>query len=148
MRGGPDRRLCSRVCSYDRAGEGHSDKISHLQTPEEVVDDLRQLLEAEKASGPYIPAGASLGGIYVRSFAERYPDLTAGIVFVDSSHEEQDSHLVAISPPLAQSYATQDDRFDRDEFLQAAGQLKPGEHLKWHLDVPLIVPERRRQAWY
>jgi len=134
----------ARVCSYDRAGEGHSDKIGHLQTPDQVVNDLSRLLEAERVSPPYILVGWSLGGIYVREFAQRYPDLTAGIVFVDSSHEEQYNHLVAISPLLAQRYATQDGRFDRDAFLQSAGQLKLGQHLEWHLDVPLIVLEHKR----
>ncbi len=133
----------ARVCSYDRAGEGHSEKIGHLQSPDEVVDDLRRLLEGE-SSGPYILVGWSLGGIYVRHFAQRYSNLTAGIVFVDSSHEEQYNTLVGISPSLAQRYATQDGRFDRDEFLRSAGQLKSGDHLAWHLDVPLIVLEHKR----
>ncbi len=134
----------ARVCSYDRAGEGHSDRIGHLQNPDEVVSDLRRLLEAVESSGPYILVGWSLGGIYVRHFAQRFADLTAGIVFVDSSHEEQYSTLAGISPSLAQRYATQDGRFDRDEFLQSAGQLKSGDHLRWHLDVPLIVLEHKR----
>jgi pimeloyl-ACP methyl ester carboxylesterase len=134
----------AKVCSYDRAGEGRSDSVGHLQNPDEVVTDLKRLLEAEKAFGPYILVGWSLGGIYVRSFAQRYPSLTAGIILVDSSHEEQYNSLAAISPTLAQRYATQDGRFDRDEFLKSAGQLKPGEHLEWHLDVPLIVLEHKR----
>jgi len=133
----------SRVCSYDRAGEGHSDK-PRRQSPDAVVDDLHRLLEIEKISGPYVLVGASLGGIYVRHFALRYPDLIAGIVLADSSHEEQHSHYVAISPALAERYATQDGRFDRNDFLRAAGQLEPGKHLEWHLDVPLIVLEHKR----
>src|SRR3954453_20854738 len=79
----------ARVCSYDRAGEGHSDKINHLQTPDEVVDDLNQLLAAEQVTRPYVLVGWSLGGIYVRNFAQRIPELTASIVPVDSSHEDQ-----------------------------------------------------------
>jgi pimeloyl-ACP methyl ester carboxylesterase len=134
----------AKVCSYDRAGEGHSDRIGHLQSPDEVVNDLRRLLEAVEAPGPYLLVGWSLGGIYVRHFAQRYANSTAGIVFVDSSHEEQYNALAGISPSLAQRYATQDGRFDRDEFLQSAGQLKSGDHLGWHLDVPLIVLEHKR----
>lgn len=134
----------SRVCSYDRAGEGHSERIGRLQTPEEVVTDLRRLLDAEKVHDPYVLVGASLGGVYVRKFTERYPELTAAIVFVDSSHEEQYNHLAAISPSLAERYATQDGRFQREEFLRSAGQLKTGEHLQWHLDVPLVVLEHKR----
>lgn len=134
----------ARVCSYDRAGEGHSDKISHLQTPDEIVNDLSRLLEAERASRPYVLVGASLGGIYVRNFAQRFPGSTAGMVLVDSAHEEQYNHYAAISPALAERYATQDGRFDQNAFLQSAGQLKPGKHLEWHLDVPLIVLEHKR----
>ena len=134
----------ARVCSYDRAGEGHSDKISHLQTPDEVVDDLSRVLEAERASGPFILVGWSLGGIYVRAFAQRFPNLTAGIMLVDSAHEEQYNRYAAISPVIAERYATQDGRFDRNEFLKAAGQLESGKHLEWRLDVPLIVLEHKR----
>lgn len=139
-----DAESFARVCSYDRAGEGHSDKISHLQTPDEVVDDLSRLLEAEKASRPYVLVGWSLGGIYARDFAQRFPDLTAGIVLVDSAHEEQFDRYAGISPAIAERYATQDGRFDRNAFLKAAGQLGPGKHLEWHLDVPLIVLEHKR----
>ena len=87
-----DLERFAKVCSYDRAGEGHSDRIGHLQSPD----------------------------------------------------EEQYNSIAAISPSLAQRYATQGGRFDRDEFLQSAGQLKPGEHLEWHLDLPLIVLEHKR----
>ena len=88
--------------------------------------------------------GWSLGGIYVRSFAQRYPDQIAGIVLVDSAHEEQYNHYAAIAPGIEERYATQNGRFSREEFLRASGQLKPGTHLEWHLDVPLIVLEHER----
>jgi pimeloyl-ACP methyl ester carboxylesterase len=134
----------SRVCSYDRAGEGRSDKPGGPQTPDSIVDDLHRLIAIEKIPGPYVLVGASLGGIYVRRFALRYPGSTAGIVLVDSSHEEQYSHYAAISPSIAERLATQDGRFDRNDFLRAAGQLEPGKRLEWHLDVPLIVLEHKR----
>jgi pimeloyl-ACP methyl ester carboxylesterase len=136
----------AKVCSYDRAGEGRSDKPKQPQTPETVVADLHKLLEVEKLPGPYVLVGASLGGIYARQFALRYPNSTAGMVLVDSAHEEQYSHYAAISPAIAERYATQDGRFDRNEFLRAAGQLEPGQPLAWHLDVPLIVLEHKRLA--
>jgi pimeloyl-ACP methyl ester carboxylesterase len=134
----------ARVCSYDRAGEGHSDKVSHLQTADAVVVDLRRVLEMERPADRYLLVGASLGGIYVRDFAQRYPDRIAGIVLVDSSHEEQNSRYSAISPALADRYSTQDGRFDRNEFLKATGQLELGKHLEWRLDVPLVVLEHKR----
>jgi pimeloyl-ACP methyl ester carboxylesterase len=134
------------VCSYDRAGEGRSDKVIRLQSPDEVVTDLTRLLETEKVPRPYILVGWSLGGIYTRAFAQRFPNWTAGIVLIDSSHEEQYNHYAVISPEIAERYATQDGRFDRDAFLRAAGQLQPGKHLEFRLDVPLIVLEHKRLA--
>ena len=134
----------SRVCSYDRAGEGHSDKPRQPQTPDSFVADLHRLLAVEKIPGPYVLVGASIGGIYVRRFALRDPDGTAGMVLVDSSHEEQYGHYAAISPAIAERFATQDGRFDRNDSLRASGQLEPGERLQWHLDIPLIVLEHKR----
>jgi len=139
----PEVGKFSEVCSYDRLGEGHSDKQPRLQTPDAVAADLHRLLEIERIPGPYVLVGWSLGGIYVRRFAMRYPDLISGIVLVDSSHEEQYSHLAAISPSLAERYATQDGRFDRNDFLRAAGQLEKGKRLEWHLDIPLVVLEHK-----
>lgn len=136
----------TRVCSYDRAGDGRSPKIDHLQTPEEAVEDLHRLLDTKQASGPYVLVGASLGGIYARAFASRYPDRIAAIVLVDPAHEEQFAHYAALSPQIAERYATQDGRFPREAFLRSACQLEPGRHLVRHLDVPLIVLEHKRLA--
>jgi hypothetical protein len=44
--------------------------------------------------------------------------LTAGIVLVDSAHEEQFNRYAGISPAIAERYATQDGRFDRNAFLK------------------------------
>ncbi len=134
----------SQVCSYDRGGVGRSDKPPHPETPDSIVDELHRLLQMTKVPGPYVLVGASLGGIFVRRFASRYPDQTAGIVLVDSSHEEQYSRYFAISPSIAERFATQDGRFDRNDQLRASGQLEPGKRLQWHLDVPLIVLEHKR----
>ena len=41
---------------------------------------------AAQTKGPYVLAGHSLGGIYVLSFAHRYPDQVAGLVLIDSTH--------------------------------------------------------------
>ena len=37
------------------------------------------------ASGPYVLAGHSFGGLYVLTFADRYPDEVAGMVLIDST---------------------------------------------------------------
>jgi pimeloyl-ACP methyl ester carboxylesterase len=77
-----------RACSYDRAGYGWSDPSHRRYSPDQVAGELHELLKAAGIPGPYILVGHSIGGIYVRQFAHLYPDDTAGLVLVDSSHEE------------------------------------------------------------
>ncbi|WP_423243973.1 alpha/beta fold hydrolase [Candidatus Seongchinamella marina] len=42
--------------------------------------------------------GFSAGGIHVRSFYAKYPQKVRGIVFVESSHEDQSSRLKSRRP--------------------------------------------------
>lgn len=79
----------ARVCSYDRAGLGWSDSLGKALTPQQVAGMLHALLEKGGETPPYLMVGHSLGGIYVRAFAESFPDDVAGMVLVDSSHDNQ-----------------------------------------------------------
>ena len=121
----------ARVCSYDRAGFGESDKAAEkLQSVDEVVDDLHGLLKASGEKGPFILVGHSIAGVYARSFETRFPREVAGLVFVDSSHEEQALRLHQLDPNgpgLSEQTA-------RLGFF-----VKPGEHLEWRTEKPLIV---------
>jgi pimeloyl-ACP methyl ester carboxylesterase len=85
----PEIAKSTRVCSYDRSGLGWSERgPSEAGTRAGVAAQLHALLDRAGIEGPYILVGHSLGGMYVREFARRYPDDVAGFVFVDSSHEE------------------------------------------------------------
>lgn len=77
-----------RACAYDRAGYGWSDASGSRSSPADVADELAALLDNAGETGPYLLVGHSLGGIYARQFAHRYPDQIAGMVMVDSTHEE------------------------------------------------------------
>jgi pimeloyl-ACP methyl ester carboxylesterase len=77
----------ARFVTYDRAGYGWSDEGRWRTTGTDVAGDLCGLLAALRIDGPYVLVGHSLGGLYVRSFLDAYPDQVAGIVLVDSSHE-------------------------------------------------------------
>lgn len=77
------------VVSYDRAGIGWSDPRQDDLTAPGAVADLRAALDAQGINGPYVLVGHSSGGFLIRAFADTYPDDTAGVVFVDSSHEGQ-----------------------------------------------------------
>jgi len=61
----------------------------------EVATQLHTLLQKAGIPGPYILVGHSFGGIYIRHFAARFVDEVAGLVFVDSSHPEQNKRVAA-----------------------------------------------------
>lgn len=79
----------TQVCSYDRPGLGWSDYVSRPFDGRLVAKNLHTLLENAGVTGPYVLAGHSMGGLYIREFAYQYPDEVAGLVFVDSVHENQ-----------------------------------------------------------
>ena len=75
----------TRVCVYDRAGRGWSEPASTAQDGAQIATDLHRLLQRGQVPGPYVLAGHSFGGLYVLTFAARYPDEVAGMVLVDST---------------------------------------------------------------
>jgi pimeloyl-ACP methyl ester carboxylesterase len=119
------------VCSYDHANFGASDKAAvPLQSVDEVVNDLHVWLQASSEQGPFVLVSHSNSGFYVRSFESRYTRQVAGLVFLDSAHEEQALRLHQLDPegPVP------------DDLMARVGwYVKPGQRLNWHTGVPLIV---------
>jgi len=79
----------TRVCVYDRPGRGGSDPVSAPQDASQVAADLHTLLRRGNVPGPYVLAGHSFGGLYVLTYAVRYPDQVAGMVLVDTTAPRQ-----------------------------------------------------------
>ena len=75
----------TRVCVYDSAGRGWSDQSEATQDGSQMMTDLHTLLHRGGVPGPYVLAGHSFGGLYVRIFAAQYPDEVAGMVLIDST---------------------------------------------------------------
>ncbi|MGW4486332.1 alpha/beta hydrolase [Amycolatopsis sp. NPDC004368] len=73
---------------YDRAGTGWSEDTALPRTPDQVTDELHALLAAAEVPGPVVLAGHSLGALYARRYAQRFPDAVAGLVFLDPGHED------------------------------------------------------------
>ena len=85
----PEVSRSVRICTYDRAGYGWSDSSPYPRTGAQMANELHQLLVNAKIDPPYILVGHSLGGLTVRVFASQYPDEVAGMILLDSGHEDQ-----------------------------------------------------------
>jgi pimeloyl-ACP methyl ester carboxylesterase len=76
----------TRVCVYDRAGRGWSESAETPQDGVQIAADLHTLLQRGGVPGPYVLAGHSFGGLYVLSYADRYPGEVAGLVLIDCTN--------------------------------------------------------------
>jgi len=54
-----------------------------------IATDLNALLTSAHEAPPYVLVGHSFGGLYVRAFAARYPNQTAGVVLLDATDPHQ-----------------------------------------------------------
>jgi pimeloyl-ACP methyl ester carboxylesterase len=91
----------TRVCVYDRAGRGWSDFAASPPDGAQIATDLHTLLHRAHVPGPYVLAGHSFGGLYVRTYAARYPQDVAGLVLIDSTA----GHDAPVNAPKSSSYS-------------------------------------------
>jgi pimeloyl-ACP methyl ester carboxylesterase len=75
----------TRVCAFDRAGQGWSGKAPGRQDAHQLSADVHGLLAAADVPGPYVLAGHSVGGTYALAYALDYPKDVAGIALIDSA---------------------------------------------------------------
>ena len=95
----PEISKFTRVIVSDRAGYAWSDASPLPRTSENIVQELHRLLKNGNVPGPYILVGHSFGGLSVLLFASAYPDEVAGVVLVDSSHEDQHEKFKLLDAP-------------------------------------------------
>jgi hypothetical protein len=82
----------TRVCTYDRAGDGLSDaRPTSLRplTGATQARELHTLLEAAHVRPPYVLVGHSYGGMITREFAALYAHQVSGMVLLDASSEPE-----------------------------------------------------------
>jgi pimeloyl-ACP methyl ester carboxylesterase len=89
----PDVAKFARVCSYDRAGYGWSTPGPMPRTSGEIAKELHALLTAAGEKPPYVLVAHSFGGYNVRVYTKEYPAEVAGMVLVDTSHEDQNNRM-------------------------------------------------------
>ena len=69
------------VCAYDRAGMGWSEMGPEPRDARQVTGELHALLTKAGIEGPYVLGGHSFGGLYMQTYAARYPDEVAGVAW-------------------------------------------------------------------
>jgi pimeloyl-ACP methyl ester carboxylesterase len=75
----------TRVCAFDRAGEGWSGGKPVREDGHQLASDLHALLHVAHVPGPYVLAGHSVGGTYALIYAAQYPRQVAGVALIDSA---------------------------------------------------------------
>jgi pimeloyl-ACP methyl ester carboxylesterase len=87
----------SRVCIYDRAGYGWSDRSLASRTSHQIVTELDTMLTLASLAPPYLLVGNSFGSYNMRLYAHRFPEKVVGLVLTDGLHE---SGMLQMSLPL------------------------------------------------
>jgi pimeloyl-ACP methyl ester carboxylesterase len=105
-----------RVCAYDRAGAGFSERTERPRSLANMTEELHLLVAAAALDRPFLLVGHSFGGLLAMDYARRYPDDVLGLVLVDTMHPDQferfagagvevstDAHMVLGRTPSAAS---------------------------------------------
>lgn len=77
------------VVTYNRVPYGASSAATDARTPSDVARDLHGLLRGLGIVDPLVLVGHSIGGVFARAYAAAHRDRVAGMVLVESSHEDQ-----------------------------------------------------------
>jgi pimeloyl-ACP methyl ester carboxylesterase len=79
----------TRVCAYDRAGQGWSDNSPNPADATSAATDLHRLLSGAGEVGPFVLAGHSSGGVHALTYTHLYPNDVAGMILLDSASPHQ-----------------------------------------------------------
>ncbi|QHJ69600.1 alpha/beta fold hydrolase [Planococcus halotolerans] len=122
---------------YDRAGVGKSGRSDGPFHSLQIVRNLRELLQKAKVKPPYLLVGHSFGGVNVRLFAHLYPEEIAGVILLDSCHEDQNRKMMPLfTDEVKEDYLNQFTvEATLEEFEQSLDQVR-GKRLG---NIPLLV---------
>jgi pimeloyl-ACP methyl ester carboxylesterase len=90
----------TRVCSWDRPGNGFSDASPHPLDIADNVADFEATLKGGGIDGPLVLVGASAGSLESLIFADRHRDRVAGMVLVDPSTPDLHYNSGGVTPKL------------------------------------------------
>jgi pimeloyl-ACP methyl ester carboxylesterase len=127
----------TRVCAYDSAGIGWSEMGPQPRDARQISGELHTLLTEASIEGPYVLVGHSFGGLYMQTYAARYPDEVAGMALIESSHPEQFSYR----PQARDSYKPQRQIFSVTSLLARIWVVRLLSNL---IPAPPELPQQQR----
>ena len=107
-------RAKHRICVYDRANLGDSDKVPGPIGGKQLVSDLHALLHAAGVAPPYVLLGASFGGLVAYAYASTYPKEVKGMVLLDAAFPTELS---------IDHFWPANERFNHDDWKQGAEKI-------------------------
>jgi pimeloyl-ACP methyl ester carboxylesterase len=116
-----------RVCVYDRAGYGWSERTDSERTVQQAAYELHTLLRNTRIDEEYVLVGQGYSGLIARVYAAAYPEETAAIVLIDPADPWQERGETGISGLFMASAKTGLLHLAGTEFLAAENRwLVPG----------------------
>lgn len=91
----------NRVCSYDRLGEGKSDKPRGPQSLEDSGRILTGVINRVAGDSPVVLAGHSLGGLIAGRYAPEHRDRVKGLVLMDATSPTMTADITRAIPESA-----------------------------------------------
>lgn len=109
------------VVAYDRGGVGWSDRGEDPRTASVIAKEMNDFLTALGVEPPYILCPHSLAGLYGRYYASNYPDKIAGILLLDTSHEDMWRRQALLMGPMQVALSL--DMMDLSQGLEGFTQI-------------------------
>jgi len=89
----PELSKITHVCSFDRSGFGSSAMTPRPHDADTLAKQLHDLVGVAGIDKPFVLAGHSISGLYLRAYARRYTDDLAALVFIDGATPLQDDRV-------------------------------------------------------
>jgi pimeloyl-ACP methyl ester carboxylesterase len=135
----------TRAVAYDRAGLGWSDPGDRPRDGENMVAELRLLLQKAGIPAPYVLVGQSFSGLLCRLYAYLHPEEVAGLVLLDPAHEDQ---FTRFPQPIQEMFSPikemQIQQLRAARELAAAGNL---DQIPALVPIPAALPSELSQAY-
>jgi pimeloyl-ACP methyl ester carboxylesterase len=129
----------TQTVSYDRAGLGQSEAGPKPRSAKQIASELHTALQNAGIKPPYVLVGHSLGGIFVRVFADLYPTEVKGMVLIDPSQEAFEEWTKTHPSPNAKNERAQMEK--ASEGVRAEGEAVPLDYAQARASkIPSGIP--------